>query len=84
MSKITKEQWEKLARSVGLPEEEIQEAWQEVLEYRKKQVNGAEKEPLTDKEAERLALSAAEEHEIMVAQNKENEKRSANLSNSQQ
>ncbi len=44
----------------------------------------AGKETLTDEEVERLALSATEEHEIMVAQNKENEKRSANLSNSRQ
>lgn len=44
----------------------------------------AGKETLTDEEVERLALSASEEHEIMVAQDKENEKRSANLSNSQQ
>ena len=38
----------------------------------------AGKEPLTDEEVERLALSATEEHEIMVAKNKEND-----LSNSQ-
>lgn len=38
----------------------------------------AGKEPLTGEEVERLALSATEEHEIMVAKNKEND-----LSNSQ-
>ena len=38
----------------------------------------AGKETLTDEEVERLALSATEEHEIMVAKNKEND-----LSNSQ-
>ncbi len=43
----------------------------------------AGKETLTDEEVERLALSATEEHEIMVAKNRENEKRSANLNNSQ-
>ena len=39
----------------------------------------AGKETLTDEEVERLALSATEEHEILVAKNKEND-----LSNSQQ
>ena len=41
MAKVTKEQWERLARSVNLPEEEIQAAWQEVLEYRKEQAKKA-------------------------------------------
>lgn len=52
--------------------------------FRKVQMRQKEagKEPLTDEEVERLALSATERHEIMVAKNKENEKRSANLSNS--
>lgn len=58
-----------------------QEAYRLFLKlFRKVQMHQKEagKEPLTDEEVERLALSATEEHEIMVAKNKEND-----LSNSQ-
>ena len=35
--KRTKEEWERLARMMEVPEEKIQKVWEEVLEYRRQQ-----------------------------------------------